>query len=1047
MIQLKGVVLKLYICFVFLLANEIALGQGYISFKASYSAREGLPVKIIEKISEDKEGFIWLLAEEGLVRFDGYDFRLYSFIEYGFRKKAYQDFLFDSDNNIWLINHGEYNNYNVGAQRPSIMVDIFDTNIEEAMSLDSYLADPELSDFEIKNIYAIDSNTVGIISSDGDVWKYCDELSLVYEHSKKHNVNYYFDLSDDRYWLIDDWNIYLYGPKDTLIERERFRYRINNVLRYPDTNTLIIQTSRRPAVNNFWLKRPNEEKDKSIYQPSSSWKHIGYRGMTISNNGIIALANDEYVDFYNHKKGFLKRVSFDSPSANKAIAPVIFYHSSGSLWYSGNEYSIDCIRIEQQLFQNYLEEYDIRGVMGVNDSTVIVNTTNKTMMIDLKSNKITPYFDSLDFLNGNGLLKDGNIVYSGIDGFGIMKIDIESKSQSLIPFQKEIGLCNLKTYMPYIDRLNRFWWGTSCGLILFNRYTEEMELRPINYLEAIEIFCIAELDKELYVGTSKGMYWCGADCDTFARVTAVPDVEIYDFHVDDNQRIWIGTKNAGLMSWKKGQANPANYPVLEGLQGNTIFSLEADTLGNLWMGTQYGLCYLDIEKNKTSTFFKRDGLTQNRFNYLAAFRHSDGSIWMGSAGGLNQFYPEEIQQTLKGTAVTPRLAGVEKLDFQLGQYQRLKSDDQQTILLAANERVVRISYSGLNFPLIKPTTFLYRFGGRDADWLSTTFNEVYYHNIPFGRSSIEIKAQDHSGDILRINFFRKIPFFRTWPFLFVSAALFLLGLWGILRWRTWKIEKDRLALVKEVELKTAEIAKDKQIILHQNNQLKEINKVKDRVFQIVGHEFRDTINSYEELSTTINFWIQRGEYKKITEIADYMEQSSVHLSFLVDNLISWGRIDGSIPHHPRVIELNRILERIKANMTLAVRKKNIALKYFMEEEKCIYADSSMVYIVLRNILNNAIKYSKQGSKVEVYLEESDQKIEVRIVDFGIGMKEDRLKSLMKESMDSMTGTGGEKGVGIGLLLCKRLLTLDKGSITINSKFGKGTTVQLSYPKQ
>ncbi|HAW59479.1 MAG TPA: hypothetical protein DCX03_10815, partial [Bacteroidales bacterium] len=126
--------------------------------------------------------------------------------------------------------------------------------------------------------------------------------------------------------------------------------------------------------------------------------------------------------------------------------------------------------------------------------------------------------------------------------------------------------------------------------------------------------------------------------------------------------------------------------------------------------------------------------------------------------------------------------------------------------------------------------------------------------------------------------------------------------------------------------------------------------------------------------------------------------------------------------------------------------KNIKIISHLEPNLWIMGDYNMIHTIIRNLLSNAIKFSYPGNEIIVKGEKKEDYIELSFIDFGMGMDEETVKNLFRiDIAQSSTGTAGEEGTGLGLILCKEFINYHKGKILVESKKNKGTTFTVSLP--
>jgi signal transduction histidine kinase len=189
-----------------------------------------------------------------------------------------------------------------------------------------------------------------------------------------------------------------------------------------------------------------------------------------------------------------------------------------------------------------------------------------------------------------------------------------------------------------------------------------------------------------------------------------------------------------------------------------------------------------------------------------------------------------------------------------------------------------------------------------------------------------------------------------------------------------------------------------------------------------------------------------GETKKLLETL-YTDSKRVYA--LLEDLLKWSRLErGVIDHHPETLLLSTSIEYALSLVSIAAEQKQITLRNLISEQLNAYADEQMLQTILRNLLSNAVKFTDAHGSVEVSAQSSDDEVEIRVTDTGVGMDGEMLATLFRlDTKTSCPGTHGEKGTGLGLILCKELAKKNGGRIWVESQVGQGSTFILSLPAQ
>ena len=228
-------------------------------------------------------------------------------------------------------------------------------------------------------------------------------------------------------------------------------------------------------------------------------------------------------------------------------------------------------------------------------------------------------------------------------------------------------------------------------------------------------------------------------------------------------------------------------------------------------------------------------------------------------------------------------------------------------------------------------------------------------------------------------------------------------------------------------------------------ELLELNSTKNKILGIIGHDLRSPINSLKGLLHLLsNKNINQEEFRQLTS---HLYRNTELLSYSLDNLLQWS-VSQMKGFHPIPLSFN-IFEMIENECKLfteAARLKNIKLSNQVAPDTYAYADPNNITLVVRNLLNNAIKFTPEGGEVSISTEVQGGKLFIHIADTGVGMDAAQLSRLFGSFKPiNSRGTRGEAGTGLGLMLCKDMVTYNKGKIWVKSEKEKGSTFSFSLP--
>ena len=233
-----------------------------------------------------------------------------------------------------------------------------------------------------------------------------------------------------------------------------------------------------------------------------------------------------------------------------------------------------------------------------------------------------------------------------------------------------------------------------------------------------------------------------------------------------------------------------------------------------------------------------------------------------------------------------------------------------------------------------------------------------------------------------------------------------------------------------------------------NTELESANKNKDKFFSIISHDLRSPLSgimSLLELIVSDYDSLSEDEKKEILYEAAKSSKSTFNL---MENLLEWSRVQtGKMSFAPQNISLTLIINTIKNLYYQKLKEKEISLNFDFDKKFFAYADLQITETIIRNLISNAIKFTPELGIILISFENLDDKVMVKIKDTGVGMDENQISKLFKpEISSSSVGTAGERGTGLGLILCKELVEMQKGKIWVESTVGSGTTFFFTVPK-
>lgn len=229
--------------------------------------------------------------------------------------------------------------------------------------------------------------------------------------------------------------------------------------------------------------------------------------------------------------------------------------------------------------------------------------------------------------------------------------------------------------------------------------------------------------------------------------------------------------------------------------------------------------------------------------------------------------------------------------------------------------------------------------------------------------------------------------------------------------------------------------------------LEKLGRNKDRFFSIIAHDLRSPFNSVLGLSEYISESMEELDKEDVLKFNNMIYSSSKSLYNLLENLLDWSKAQiGQLKFLPEKVNLYSVAENELEILKIIAKNKNISVLSNIPLDSIGYFDKDMISTVIRNITNNAIKFTPEGGQIKIEAYSTEKELIMSIDDSGIGISEENLSKIFSSDKQFTThGTNGEKGTGLGLAICKEFLMLHNGNIQVSSTLGKGTKFTFSIP--
>jgi PAS domain S-box-containing protein len=230
--------------------------------------------------------------------------------------------------------------------------------------------------------------------------------------------------------------------------------------------------------------------------------------------------------------------------------------------------------------------------------------------------------------------------------------------------------------------------------------------------------------------------------------------------------------------------------------------------------------------------------------------------------------------------------------------------------------------------------------------------------------------------------------------------------------------------------------------------LKALNASKDKFFSIIAHDLKSPFTSFLGLTEPLSEDFDDMGRDEIKNLILELNKSAGNFYSLLENLLNWSIVQtGRMDFIPDFISPKDLISKIQILFNPSTAQKGITLTAEITTDQNIYADWNMIETVLRNLISNAIKFTNESGTIIIKAADTENDmVEFSVKDSGIGMDKDSLSKLFRiDAHHTTLGTKNEKGTGLGLILCKELIEINNGKISVESRKGTGTIFTFSIP--
>jgi ligand-binding sensor domain-containing protein len=570
------------------------------------------------------------------------------------------------------------------------------------------------------------------------------------------------------------------------------------------------------------------------------YKKTKYDKNSLSNNNVTSFAEDEYgniwigtdgggLNYFNRKTNRFSHIMFDPSNPegltnNKVLA--LRLGSDGMLWIGMWGGGVNVYNPDNGEFRHYVNDPDDESSLSDNNIFYIYEDSRNDIWICTWGNGLNKYNRSED--NFTRYVNDENDPNSFATSAAVMMTE---------------------------DYFGNLWIASEgAGIFMYDR------------------------EQDIFV-----QY--GDVNETKNETEGIGNVSVYSLYEDSKKRLWIGTNGGGLNLYNRENNTFKIYRMSDGLPNDAILGIVEDNEGNLWLSTNEGLCKFNPDSLSFKNYNASDGLQSNQFGRWAFKKLSTGELLFGGVNGFNMFIPEQVRDNPYKPPVYITGFKLFNEEVEIGEESILKKDILVTkhIKLKYNQNIFSLEYTALNYRQSQKNRYMYMMEGFNDEWIDAkNERKVSFTNLDPGDYVFRVKASNNDGiwndEGASLEITIVPPFWRTWLFYIISAAVILYIIYYIIRRREGQVKKDKVILQKKLKEGKEELDKQKKEIEKQAIALQ-----KKEEAERVQKWYNAGLAKFSDLTSKNKDDVNTLAKVLITNLVEYLEANQGGMFIISDN--------------------------------------------------------------------------------------------------------------------------------------------------------------------
>lgn len=626
------------------------------------------------------------------------------------------------------------------------------------------------------------------------------------------------------------------------------------------------------------------------------------------------------------------------------------------------------------------------------------------------------------------------------------------------------SLAHNRVRVLYEDSVGQLWIGTAGGGL--DLYDRELDRFIHHQHDPADTTTISENNVRFIMEDHRGRLWIGTStagvnrfdsgARKFTRFEHEPGNEgslahnrVQAMYESDDHRLWIGTP-AGLTELGYDGEVIYTYTREDGLANDIVYCILGDPRGNLWLSTNLGISRFSPSTRQFQNYDVTDGLQANEFFAGSCSSTKDGTVMFGGVNGLTAFNPDDISKRTYEPKVALTELLVRNRTVQPGPRGGATPLTKPLLLtdaieLSHDQNTVAFGFAALDFASPSRIRYQYMLSGFDPDWIETSASNriARYSNLPAGDYELLVRASNSSGhwgnEVRRLRVaVRPAPWLSPWAVAIYTAAAFCIGL-------AW------VAAVRRRRRYLEDLVDERTIKLREQTQLaQQAVRARSIFLAKMSHEIRTPINAViGMLQLLASPTLTRTQRDYVRSIQD----SAAALMAIVDQILLFSRVEQKTVRVEKITySPHRLFEGVSTLMQAEAAKRNLAftMKISSKVPEELLGDPDKIRQVCLNLTANAIRFTERGSvslSIDVESDvETHSHLTINVADTGVGMSQEvtsKVFDAFTQADSSISRQYG--GTGLGLAIVRELVGAMGGTVNVRSELNVGSIFVVRIP--